>query len=220
MKDKFIRILSPMTLAVVILLDLAVIGYGVFAVYRLTQVRTGMTVIFAIIEIAAIVIAVLTTKETVKNGLLLRATDFEFTGMDKDNVYAYDQIKDITGYKDEAPSLVKNFIDRHAVLTLTLTDDTTVLLDSLLGDLKGIGNRFIHHALADKNYHVFFTICQRIKALSVISKLFCLEFQITRNCQSFFDCFNQFFFGRGFQKEIKCTVFESFDCHVDVAMTG
>ena len=37
MKDKFIRILSPMTLAVVILLDLAVIGYGVFAVYRLTQ---------------------------------------------------------------------------------------------------------------------------------------------------------------------------------------
>ena len=66
MKDKFIRILSPMTLAVVILLDLAVIGYGVFAVYRLTQVRTGMTVIFAIIEIAAIVIAVLTTKETVK----------------------------------------------------------------------------------------------------------------------------------------------------------
>lgn len=129
MKDKFIRILSPMTLAVVILLDLAVIGYGVFAVYRLTQVRTAMTVIFAIIEIAAIVIAVLTTKETVKNGLLLRATDFEFTGMDKDNVYAYDQIKDITGYKDEAPSLVKNFIDRHAVLTLTLTDDTTVLLD-------------------------------------------------------------------------------------------
>ena len=88
-----------------------------------------MTVIFAIIEIAAIVIAVLTTKETVKNGLLLRATDFEFTGMDKDNVYAYNQIKDITGYKDEAPSLVKNFIDRHAVLTLTLTDDTTVLLD-------------------------------------------------------------------------------------------
>ena len=74
-------------------------------------------------------IAVLTTKETVKNGLLLRATDFEFTGMDKDNVYAYDQIKDIAGYKDEAPSLVKNFIDRHAVLTLTLTDDTTVLLD-------------------------------------------------------------------------------------------
>ena len=124
MKDKFIRILSPMTLAVVILLDLAVIGYGVFAVYRLTQMRTGMTVIFAIIEIAAIVIAVLTTKETVKNGLLLRATDFEFTGMDKDNVYAYDQIKDIAGYKDEAPSLVKN-----AVLTLTLTDDTTVLLD-------------------------------------------------------------------------------------------
>ena len=119
MKDKFIRILSPMTLAVVILLDLAVIAYGVFAVYRLTQVRTGMTVIFAIIEIAAIVIAVLTTKETVKNGLLLRATDFEFTGMDKDNVYAYNQIKDITGYKDEAPSLVKNFIDRHAVLTLT-----------------------------------------------------------------------------------------------------
>ena len=114
-----------MTLAVVILLDLAVIGYGVFAVYRLTQVRTGMTVIFAIIEIAAIVIAVLTTKETVKNGLLLRATDFEFTGMDKDNVYAYNQIKDITGYKDEAPSLVKNFIDRHAVLSLTLTDDTT-----------------------------------------------------------------------------------------------
>ncbi len=129
MKNKFIRILSPLTLAIVILLDLAVIGYGIFAIYRLSQVRTAATVIFALIELAAVVIAVLTTRETVKNGLLLRATDFEFTGMDKDNVYAYDQIKDIAGYKDEAPSLVKNFIDRHAVLTLTLTDDSTVLMD-------------------------------------------------------------------------------------------
>lgn len=129
MKDKFIRILSPLTLAIVILLDLAVIGYGIFAIYRLSQVRTAATVIFALIEVAAIVIAVLTTRETVKNGLLLRANDFEFTGMDKDNVYAYDQIKDIAGYKDEAPSLVKNFIDRHAVLTLTLTDGSTVLMD-------------------------------------------------------------------------------------------
>ena len=92
MKDKFIRILYTITLPDEILLDLALIGYRVFAVYRLTQVRTGMTVIFAIIEIAAIVIAVLTTKETVKNGLLLRATEFDFTGSDKDNVYAYNQI--------------------------------------------------------------------------------------------------------------------------------
>lgn len=129
MKDKFIRILSPLTLAVVIILDLAVLGYGVFAVYRLIQMHSTATVIFALIEIGAIVIAVLTTKETVKNGLQLREEDFEFTGMDKDNVYTYNQIKAITGYKDEAPSLVKNFIDRHAVLTLTLQDDTTVMLD-------------------------------------------------------------------------------------------
>ena len=148
MKDKFIRIVSPLTLAIVILLDLAVIGYGVFAIYRLTQVRTAATVIFALIEIAAIVIAVLTTKETVKNGLLLRGADFEFTGMDKDNVYAYDQVKAIAGYKDEAPSLVKNFIDRHAVLTLTLADDSTVMLD--LGLCKKRTLEHVQQALCDR----------------------------------------------------------------------
>ncbi len=148
MKDKFIRIVSPLTLGVVILLDLAVIGYGVFAIYRLSQVRTAATVIFALIELAAIVIAVLTTRETVKNGLLLRATDFEFTGMDKNNVYAYDQIKEIAGYKDEAPSLVKNFIDRHAVLTLTLKDDSDVLID--LGLCKKRTLETVQKALSER----------------------------------------------------------------------
>lgn len=46
MKDKFLRILSPITLAVVAILDAAVIGYGIYAIKRLIAVQNTTVIIF------------------------------------------------------------------------------------------------------------------------------------------------------------------------------
>lgn len=129
MKDKFIRVISPITAAVVALLDIAVIIYGVFAVTKLMEQKTASVIFFAAIEVFAIIVAVLVTKEVVKNGVIFRDDEFEFTGLDENNIFEYDNIEKIETFKDDAPSLVKNFVDRHAVITLTLKEDKVVSID-------------------------------------------------------------------------------------------
>ena len=44
MKEKFMRILSPVTIAVVAILDVAVIGYGIFAIKKIIQAIDKSTV--------------------------------------------------------------------------------------------------------------------------------------------------------------------------------
>lgn len=129
MKDKFIRIISPIALAVVIVLDIGVIAYGVFAVKNLMQRVTTLSIIFALCIILAVVVAVLTTRETVRNGVIFRENEMEFTGLDSDNIFKYEDIKNIAYVKDEKPSFVKNFIDRQSRIVLTFQDDRVITVD-------------------------------------------------------------------------------------------
>lgn len=129
MKNKFIRIISPIALAVVIVLDIGVIAYGVFAVKNLMQRVTTLSIIFALCIILAVVVAVLTTRETVRNGVIFRENEMEFTGLDNDNIFKYEDIKNIAYVKDEKPSFVKNFIDRQSRIVLTFQDDKVVTVD-------------------------------------------------------------------------------------------
>ena len=129
MKDKFIRVLSPITAAVILLLDFSVIAYGVFAVKKVIELRSAAAIFFAAVEVAAIIIAFLVTKETLKNGVVFREDEFEFTGLDDNNIFDYSNIENVESFKDTTPSLVKNFVDRHSVLTLTLKEDKVVTID-------------------------------------------------------------------------------------------
>lgn len=129
MKNKFIRIISPIALAVVIVLDIGVIAYGVFAVKNLMQRVTTLSIIFALCIILAVVVAVLTTRETVRNGVIFRENEMEFTGLDNDNIFKYEDIKNIAYVKDEKPSFVKNFIDRQSRIVLTFQDDKVITVD-------------------------------------------------------------------------------------------
>ncbi len=70
MKKKFIRILSPITLIVIALLDIAVISFAVFSVKKIIEVQNLYSIFFAAIEILAIIVAVLVTKETIGNGIV------------------------------------------------------------------------------------------------------------------------------------------------------
>lgn len=129
MKDKFIRVLSPITAAVILLLDIAVVAYGVFAVKKVIELRSAAAIFFAAVEVAAIIIAILVTRESLKNGVVFREDEFEFTGLDDNNIFDYSNIENVESFKDTTPSLVKNFIDRHSVLTLTLKEDKVVTID-------------------------------------------------------------------------------------------
>lgn len=136
MKEKFIKLLSPITLAVVFIFDIAVIGFGVFAVKKLIDVFTFVVMsskmsvfFFAAIEVFAIILAVIVTKEVLTQGVRFYDDEFEFTALDDDNIFAYSDIIKVETQKDSAPSFTKNFIDRHSRIILTLKDDKVVTID-------------------------------------------------------------------------------------------
>lgn len=138
MKDKFLRILSPITLAVVAILDAAVIGYGVYAIKRLIAVQNTTIIIFALCDLAALIIAVLVTKEVLSNGVKFYSDEMEFTGLDKDSIFAYADIEKVETEKDTKPSFVKNFIDRQSKVILTLKDERVVTVDVGLTTKNGL----------------------------------------------------------------------------------
>lgn len=129
MKEKFMRILSPVTIAVVAVLDAAVIGYGIFAIKKIIQAPRGPVIFFALCELVALVIAVLVTKETFSNGVKFYDDEMEFVGLDSENIFNYDDILEVRTEKDTAPSFTKNFIDRQSKIILTLKDDKIITID-------------------------------------------------------------------------------------------
>lgn len=129
MKEKFIRAISPITLAVVSVLDVAVLFYGAYALKRIFYQPRASVIIFAAFDFIALIIAVLVTKETLSNGVKFYDDELEFTGLDDDNVFAYSDITGVEAVKDTKASLIKNFNDRKSKIILTLKDNKIVTID-------------------------------------------------------------------------------------------
>lgn len=138
MKNKFLRILSPITLVVVAILDAAVIGYGIYAIKRLIAVQNATIIIFAVCDLAALIIAALVTKEVLSNGVKFYGDEMEFTGLDNDSIFAYADIEKVETEKDTKPSFVKNFVDRQSKIILTLKDERVVTIDVGLTTKNGL----------------------------------------------------------------------------------
>ncbi len=151
MKKKFIRVLSPITLAVITALDIAVFGFGIFALKKLFEELSAAVIFF--IEIFAIVIGILITKEVLKNGISFYEDEMEFTGIDENNLFSYEEIEKIETYHDTKASLTKNFVDRHALIIITKKDETITTIDIGLttkGTLKKIKKELSKHIEEDK----------------------------------------------------------------------
>lgn len=129
MKEKYIRILSPVALTVVAILDIAVIGYGIFAVVKVADAASTKAIFFLAAEIFAIVIAALVTKEELSHGVKFYDDELEFTAIDNDNVFSYTDIASVETEKDTKASLVKNFLDRSSKIILTLKDGRVITID-------------------------------------------------------------------------------------------
>lgn len=148
MEKKFIRILSPITIAVITALDLAVIGFAVFAVKKLIEMPNAASIFFAVVEIFAIITGFLVLKETLKNGVVFYKDKFEFTGLDDNNIFYYSDIAEIETYQDTKASLKKNFIDRHTLVIITLNNKKVITADIGLctkKSLKKIKNELAKH---------------------------------------------------------------------------
>ncbi len=126
---KFIRILSPITIAVVFALDAAVIAFFIYSIKKIMQEISLITVAFLVIEVIAIIIAALTTKETFSNGVVFTDDEVEFTGLDADNKFKYSDIEKCEANRDTKASLRKNFVDRYSRLTLHLKDGRIATID-------------------------------------------------------------------------------------------
>lgn len=122
MKDKFLRIISPITLAVICILDLGVIVYGIYAVKRLIYYPSTAVILFAALDAVALVIGILVTKEVLTNGIWFYDDELEFTALDENNIFAYDSIEKVELYKDDSASFTKDFFDRQSDIILTLKD--------------------------------------------------------------------------------------------------
>ena len=148
MKNKFYRVISPLTFIIVLILDIAVVAYAVFAVKKLIQNVSVYSVIFAIIDLFAIVVAVLVTKYIVSQGIVFGDDSFEFTALDENNVFKYSDIENIKISKDTKASFKKNFIDRQSQIIIEQKDGkvTTVGIGvTSMKKLKKIEKEILSH---------------------------------------------------------------------------
>lgn len=129
MKDKFIKIISPIQIAVVGILDVAVVAYLIFAIVKLIHNPKASIIFFAAGVVVALVVAFLVTKEVLTNGVIFHDDELEFTGLDSDNIFDYNDIVRVETEKDDKPSFVKNFVDRQSKIILTLRDGKVVTID-------------------------------------------------------------------------------------------
>lgn len=126
MEDKFIRVVSPFTLAVSLVLDFACVFLCYTAVISIGNRMDFWQIAFYIIDIISVILVVLYNKETFSNGVKFSEECIEFVGIDDDNVFEYSHIVKVETYKDTKASFKKSFTDRFSLLILTLDDGTQV----------------------------------------------------------------------------------------------
>lgn len=126
MDKKFIRIISPFSLVIISALDVSVLTFSAYAIKKLTEHADTYTVIFAVIDVIALLTAVFASKEVFSNGVRFDTCEFEFTGLDQNNIFKYADVAEIETRRDTSPSFRKNFVDRYSVLILHLRDESTV----------------------------------------------------------------------------------------------
>lgn len=129
MKEKFIRIISPIMCIAVLLLDCASVSFSVIAVSKTIQQFNGLHIAFDFIMMVVIISAVLVTKGIFTGGVKFFDDRLEFTEIDSDNVFSYSDIEKVEAKRDSKASLTKNFNDRHSYILLHLTENRIATID-------------------------------------------------------------------------------------------
>ncbi len=118
-----------MALPVVLLFDAAIAYYTYIAVLKIMADKGVFASLFLALQVGAMIIAALTTREVLRHGVLLTDSEIVFTALDFDNKVRYDEIERIEVVKDTKASLRKNFISRYSSLVFYLNDDTVLTVE-------------------------------------------------------------------------------------------
>ncbi len=129
MKPKFIRIISPITLPVILLFDVSVGYYTYIAIRKIMVDQSEFAYIFLLLQIGAVILAVLTTREVLRHGVRVTEQYVEFTALDSDNKVRFDEIESIAVQRDTKPSFKKNFVNRYSSLIFYLNDDSVLTVE-------------------------------------------------------------------------------------------
>ncbi|MBR3148626.1 MAG: hypothetical protein IKF64_00495 [Eubacterium sp.] len=129
MKDKFIRVISPVALPVILIFDAAVIYYLYIAIIKVMADDSVFAAIFLFVQVAAVVFAVLTTREVLRHGVKFTENYIEFTALDSDNKVKYEEIDRVAVQRDTKASFTKNFVNRYSSLVFYLNDDTVLTVE-------------------------------------------------------------------------------------------
>lgn len=129
MKSKFIRVLSPITVFVIALLDASIIALGIYAVKRISEDVNKISISFVIIEVLAIIIGIFVTKDIFTYGVKFFDDKMEFTAIDNNNVFEYCNIEKIESNRDTKASLKKNFVDRYTSIIIYQKDGSVTTVE-------------------------------------------------------------------------------------------
>lgn len=129
LNEKFCRIISPVAFLFAFVLDVAVVIYAVFAVKKLAAGANVYSVIFAAMDLLAIAVGILVTKEVLTQGVRFGEESLEFTVLDDNNVFKYAEIEKLESEKDTKASFKKNFNDRQSHIVFYLKNDKIVTVD-------------------------------------------------------------------------------------------
>ncbi|MGN0531834.1 MAG: hypothetical protein ACI4IN_03460 [Eubacterium sp.] len=129
MKNKLIRTISPITLAIVLAFDAATIGYVIYAIQKFKTGYDGWTIVFGIIMIFALLLAIFLTLDVIKTGVIFRENELEFNSVDDNNVFKYTDIEKVETSRDVKASLRKNFVDRYSMVIIHLRDGSVVTIE-------------------------------------------------------------------------------------------
>lgn len=135
-KTKSIKIISPFSLAMAILLDIAVITFTVMSVKKITTEVSLISVAFLVIMIFSDIIAILTGKEVVSPTVNFDDEKITFSSIDDNNVFKYSDIEKIECSKDTTASFKKNFIDRYSHIVFYMKDGNITTVDLGMTTLK------------------------------------------------------------------------------------
>jgi len=129
LKNKFISIISPLSVIIALTLDTAVVYYGVYAVQNIGKNASALNIVFLIIDICSIFLAVFYTREVLRHGIRFKEDSFELTFLDENNAFEYANIESVEVFKDTKASFKKNFVDRYSRITLNLKDGNSATLE-------------------------------------------------------------------------------------------
>lgn len=128
MEKKFIRVISPFSLAVTLVSDIAVIVLARLAIDRLKVTVDAYSIIFIAVIAFSAVLACGLSIQLFRNGVKFDMEKMEFTAIDDNNVFYYKEIEKIETIRDTKASLRKNLVDRYSrIIIYTVNNEVATI---------------------------------------------------------------------------------------------